>query len=390
MHPTTRQTIATILRAAAIALLLPLGMGAATAAETVTSGHAGFATPRYPIYEQVNADIKPRYALDAVGAPVRLFILGIQAGPPMNKDYAHPAVALEVNGHYYLVDAGSGVVQRLTQIDVQPPQVRNIFLTHLHLDHTAGLGALLTESWFLGNEGAGGVDVRKAPPVAVYGPPSTDKLVGAIVDEMQHTARIFNDDYGVGNFGYLKPDALFAGHAVVVGRERPQQIYQDENVTVTAVENAHYHFKPGTPAYEAGDRSYSYRFDTPQGAIVFTGDTGPTPALTDLARGADVLASSAVDRTRLDDVLKPGGAWGSASESDKARTRWHARYQHLGLDDVGKLAQAAGVKTVLLYHYWPFAAGRYIDGARFVQGIKQYFGGEVLVTRDLFEYDLVK
>ena len=39
-------------------------------------------------------------------------------------------------------------------------------------------------------------------------------------------------------------------------------IYQDANVKVTAAENTHFNFPPGTPAY--GNTSpYAYRFEAP-------------------------------------------------------------------------------------------------------------------------------
>src|SRR3546814_20936087 len=48
--------------------------------------------------------------------------------------------------------------------------------------------------------------------------------------------------------------------------------------------------------FNAGrDKSFSYRFETPGRVIVFIGDTGPSEALTELARGADILVSEVID-----------------------------------------------------------------------------------------------
>ena len=78
---------------------------------------------------------------------------------------------------------------------------------------------------------------------------------------------------------------MFFGHDVGTG-----VIYQDDNIKVTAVEIAHFKF------HQAGSavgkyKSYSYRFDTPDRVVVFTGDTGPSDQVTDLAKGADLLVS---------------------------------------------------------------------------------------------------
>jgi ribonuclease BN (tRNA processing enzyme) len=61
---------------------------------------------------------------------------------------------------------------------------------------------------------------------------------------------------------------------------------------VTAVENTHFHFHEMGPA-SASEKSYSYRFETPDRVIVFTGDTGPSDAVTELARGADLPIKNA-------------------------------------------------------------------------------------------------
>src|SRR3546814_19231575 len=66
-------------------------------------------------------------------------------------------------------------------------------------------------------------------------------------------------------------------------------VYSDGRVKVFAAENTHYQ------TFNAGrDKSFSYRFETPGRVIVFSGDTGPSEALTELARGADILVSEVI------------------------------------------------------------------------------------------------
>src|SRR3546814_9055168 len=70
-------------------------------------------------------------------------------------------------------------------------------------------------------------------------------------------------------------------------------VYSDGRVKVFAAENTHYQ------TFNAGrDKSFSYRFETPGRVIVFSGDTGPSEALTELARGADILVSEVIDTNR--------------------------------------------------------------------------------------------
>src|SRR3546814_6539728 len=67
-------------------------------------------------------------------------------------------------------------------------------------------------------------------------------------------------------------------------------LFRSGSVKVFAAENTHYQ------TFNAGrDKSFSYRFETPGRVIVFSGDTGPSEALTELARGADILVSEVID-----------------------------------------------------------------------------------------------
>ena len=57
---------------------------------------------------------------------------------------------------------------------------------------------------------------------------------------------------------------------------------------VTAAKNTHYTLAPGR-AEDHEFESLSLRFDTPTRSIVYTGDTGASPAVGKLVRGADLL-----------------------------------------------------------------------------------------------------
>ena len=72
------------------------------------------------------------------------------------------------------------------------------------------------------------------------------------------------------------------------------------NVKVTAVENTHFKFAPGTPPY-GKYKSFSYRFDTPDRSFLFTGDTGWSDAVIELAKLDELLPASAADMTRASD-----------------------------------------------------------------------------------------
>ena len=77
---------------------------------------------------------------------------------------------------------------------------------------------------------------------------------------------------------------------------------------MTAVENTHFHFQPGTPPY-GKYKSYSYRFETPGRVVFFTGDTGPSDAVVELAKGADLYVTETTSpgsRVERSSALAPG------------------------------------------------------------------------------------
>jgi ribonuclease BN (tRNA processing enzyme) len=209
------------------------------------------------------------------GAPqksgTRLITLGTRAGPNPTVWRAQSSNLLMVNGIPYVIDAGDGVTRRLTRLGTNFRTIGNIFITHPHSDHTSGLGALMSDIY----------DANRTSPVDIYGPPGTLASVQALLDYLAVNSEIRISDWTK----VIPADKLFSGHDTGAGT-----IFQDANLKVTAVENTHFHFQPGSPGY-GKYKSYAYRFDAPDRSVVFTGDTGPSDAVATLAKGADLLVS---------------------------------------------------------------------------------------------------
>jgi ribonuclease BN (tRNA processing enzyme) len=129
-------------------------------------------------------------------------------------------------------------------------------------------------------------------------------------------------------------------------------------------------------------KSYAYRIETPHGAIVFTGDTGPSDAVVRLAKGADVLVSEVSDFATIGafvDRLAKQNHWAPERRNQFME---HMTKEHLDIKDVGQMAAAAQVKSVLLYHWDP------ADPASYVAGVAKYFSGPVFGSADLQRYCL--
>ena len=295
----------------------------------------------------------------------RVITLGTRSGPRPDLRRAQSANLLITNGAAYVIDAGDGVSRRLIRLGVNFRDIGNIFITHPHSDHTGGLGSLMMWLYDRG-------DPKKV--VGIYGPPGTVASVHGLLEFLTVNAEIRISD----GTKTLPATRLFGSKDLGEGL-----VFQDANVKVTAVENTHFHFPPGSPGY-GKYKSYAYRFDAADRSIVFTGDTGPSDAVADLAKGADLLISEATNPV---DEFKEGaiktGIWQQMTSEEQRNYIRHHIEEHLLPEDLGKMAARANVRTVVMTHLQPAPNDDY---SRYVNEVKKHYSGQVLVAKDLMEF----
>jgi ribonuclease BN (tRNA processing enzyme) len=295
-------------------------------------------------------------------AGTRLITLGTLGGPNPRARQAQSSNLLIVNGTMYLIDAGDGVARRLAKARIRIRDIGTIFITHHHDDHTAGLGTLMSIAW----------DQNRTKPINVYGPPRTEELVKAAVQYFSISAEI-----RLADGGRTTPiSQVFSGHDVGTG-----VIYRDANIKVTAVENTHFAFHTGPAAGK--HKSYSYRFETPDRVVVFTGDTGASAALIELAKDADLLVTETASFEDRVQLLMRIGQWQAMTPTERAGTERQATQGHMTPEIIGTMAARANVKTVVLTHLTYRPDGDYTSRAN---EVRKYFAGQVLVAKDLMEF----
>lgn len=351
-----------------------LNIGAACLAGiAVAAGGVGVARAREARHPPVMAE-RPAHI-------TRIVLLGTKGGPSATASRSEPANLLIVDGTPYLIDVGAGTVRQIAKAGYSAADIGTVFITHQHVDHNAGLVSLISLSWF----GRSWLD-RHLPAVQIYGPPATAFLVKTALQYLSVSQRIFR----AGVPQMRQADAMFVAHDV----EHNGVFFVNGQIRVTAVENTHFLEKSYGPTGQM-DRSYSYRFDTPSGSVVFTGDTGPSAAVQRLAAGADVLVSEVCaddfcGQARQSAMLAKLS--GRMPRKMAEEERYHMLHEHLTPEEVGQLAAAAHVRVVILTHlvYGPKAAKRAMEVPEFTAGVEKYFAGPVIVGQDLFEYDLAR
>ena len=286
--------------------------------------------------------------------------LGTHGGPVPQAKRSEPANALVVGKDVYLVDVGDGAAEQLAKAGFALQALKGVFISHLHFDHTGGLFAVL------------GLRHQTSVPgrLKIYGPPGTKQTVEGLLAAMEPEAE---SGYGIPGADVIPPK-----DTVEVMEIRDGANIKLDGFTLTAAENTHYSFPKGSAMDKRFD-SLSFRFDLPDRSIVYTGDTGPSEAVTHLAEGADVLVSELID-TKSANAIVPQG---TAEQQKRAREmKQHLTTHHITPEQVGQMAAKAKVGRVVITH---LVAGREpdVDTAPYAAEIEKWYAGPVEIADDL-------
>ena len=224
---------------------------------------------------------------------------------------------VEHDGYRVLIDPGYAVVPRLLQV-IDADEVDAVLISHGHPDHCADLNPLLRARVLRDDL------VPGAPALPVYAPPEALRAVLAL------DRRGMLDD------------------AISLHEFEPGETFATGPFEVRTYLLPHFMLNAGLRLTADGER------------LAYTGDTGPSPDLIDLARDADLFLAEA---TYLREV--PG---------DSARymsSAWQA----------GRTAARAGVAHLMLTHLQPGA-----DHRAAVEAAAENYDGEIDVAA--FDRDL--
>ncbi len=343
-------------------------------------------------------------------ADQRLILLGTAGASNPKATRAGYSNAIVVGDVAYLVDCGEGVHRQAWRsgISMHPERrpkggstIRSIFFTHLHSDHVIDYANLLLGFWptdrvDVFGPGEAGLPITPFPPgrvVPVLFPDAptpgirglTQKLFEAfayninvrIADEARQdlTANVFVHEVGVAHDDY-RPDidlgvqASGASMATAAPPMEPVEIYplDEHGVRVTAALVQH------APVFPA----FAYRFDTPSGSAVFSGDTGPCDNLVRLAHGADYLVHEVIDLGFIADRV--------ADLPNRDNIINHLTESHTSPEDAGRIAARAGVGTLVLSHLVP--GDSEIAEEEWERRARSQFAGNVVCGVDLDQFAL--
>jgi len=252
---------------------------------------------------------------------------GTAAAVP-SPDRDNTALAFYSADEAVLVDCSGSPYQKILKAGLDPMRVSSLIVTHRHVDHVYGIPSLAH------NMGLAG---RRAP-IRVYALPETMRTVRGFMDLFP-----------------LEDKMPYRIELHEIPAKEGHEVLRAKGFTVLSTPVKH----------GAANIGLRVEWDVPgeRGAVVYSSDTSPCPALIALARGADILIHEA---TSLH------------SDAVRAATDGHTTgYQ------AGEVARQAGVKRLILCHFGAGLYGR-LDELR-LEAMRA-FGGPVEIPEELREY----
>lgn len=286
------------------------------------------------------------FAAMATNAETRVIMLGTGTPVP-SAERAGSGIAVIYNDEAYLFDVGHGTVQRAIQAwkamdapELNPPMIKNVFLSHLHSDHTLDYSELAATYWW-----------RRDAPLQAYGPKGLQDMTDGYY-QMQNTdiSLRINGNQPVRDINMYK----------VAVTEIPKDgiVFDSNDVTVEAFSVTHGDIDP----------AYGYKITTPDKTIVFSGDTTYNKNLIDKAKGADIL---------IHEVISEAG-WRAL---DKDWQHYH-HSSHTLTSELAKVANETKPDLLVLTHVLHYGAP--IETA--YDEVTALYKGKVVLANDLDEY----
>jgi len=279
----------------------------------------------------------------------RIVFLGTKGGPRVGLGRSNPANLVVVNDTPFVIDCGMGVSRQLVAAGVPLETVRYIFISHHHSDHNLEYGNLVYNAWATG----------LSTPIHSFGPKGIEAMTKTFFELNRFDIETRIEDEG-------RPDL----RKLLIANDITEDgvVLQTADVKVTAFRTPH---PPITD-------NFAYKFETPDGVVVFSSDTNYNPQLAEFAKRADVLVHEALYLPWVDRLV--------TRVKNGATLKKHLLESHTAAEDVGRIADAANVKVLVMSHLVPEDPD--VTDEDWRREAAKSFKGRIVVARDLMEMKL--
>lgn len=287
-------------------------------------------------------------------------VINAGSGSPMfGENRAKPSVAVIAGGKFLLFDVGDGTTSSLDTLNMPIAQVKNIFLTHYHSDHTGDLGQFINNTWTQ--------PPFRQEPITIHGPTGCDDFVAGINAASQADIDIRSANTGAPSAGGLGVSNEF----VYPEDGSAMEVWSEDGVVVKVFKNDHYDV----------EISCGYRIEYAGRSVVISGDTIKNVDVVNNAVGSDLLfheASSYAMTNRAAAIIEmaiPAPEGPFMAERLRSTTEHHSDTL-----DAAEVASEAGVGRLVLTHIQPPIPAHL--NPLFTAGMSNIYSGPIDVGQD--------
>jgi len=296
----------------------------------------------------------------------RMHIILCGTGSPIpDPNHGQACVAIIVSGQIILVDTGDGAYNTLQFLKLPIDRISKIFITHFHSDHIADLGQVINRSWISG----------RTHPLDIYGPEGIQQVVDGFEQVYALDAGYRAEHHGENM--QLENRRVRVNVFNFASLEEAVTILEEDGLTVSSFSVEH---QPAEPAV-------GYRFDYDGKTLLISGDTVSNRNVERYSQNADILIHDVMNKELNGHIASLLQAMDNKNLQRMGEMLEDTLSYHIDAAELGKLAERAHVKRLVLTHLVPPPRNFCLKRA-LRKNVGEFYKGELILGEDRMHLEL--